>query len=270
MRGKGLGGRPPLGYDVDPVARRLVPNRTEAPLVREVFDAYMRTRSILAVVRELNVSGHVTKRWTTKDGREMGGSPFQITTVQQLLSNVIYMGKVEHAGQRYSGEHEEIVSEEIFLKTEALRKANRQERSRGPLQEAGPLLRGILRCRACEGAMVPSSTQRGERRYSYWVCSHAQKHGYDSCPRPSVAAHEMEETAFACLRKLASETPLLDGLEGLLGPTWETLFPQERARIFRAAVKQVVHDPATGSLALTLDEAGLGSLQREMAPEGAS
>ena len=118
--------------------------------------------------------------------------------------------------------------------------------------------------------MVPSFTQRGERRYSFYVCVHAQKYGYDSCPRPSVGAHAMEEAAISCLRKLVTGTPLLEGLEGLLGETWEVLVPGERARVFRAAVREVVHDPATGSLALTLDETGLGNLRREMAPAGAA
>jgi site-specific DNA recombinase len=39
-KGKWVGGRPAIGYDVDPAGQRLVVNADEAALVREIFDLY--------------------------------------------------------------------------------------------------------------------------------------------------------------------------------------------------------------------------------------
>ncbi len=49
-KGKWVGGRPTLGYDVDPSGRRLVVNEREAARVREAFELYLQERSLMQVV----------------------------------------------------------------------------------------------------------------------------------------------------------------------------------------------------------------------------
>jgi site-specific DNA recombinase len=74
-KGKWSGGRPILGYDVDRERMRLVVNPAEAERVREIVALYLRTQSLLATARELNRRGWTTKKWTSRDGRPMGGTP---------------------------------------------------------------------------------------------------------------------------------------------------------------------------------------------------
>jgi site-specific DNA recombinase len=62
-----MGGWPPLGYEV--ADRRLVVVEREAALVRRIFDRFARTGSSLAVTRELNAAGEVTKRRTCATDR---------------------------------------------------------------------------------------------------------------------------------------------------------------------------------------------------------
>jgi site-specific DNA recombinase len=53
----------------------------------------------------------------------------------------------------------------------------------------GALLKGIIRCLPCDCAMTPSHTTRnGTKRYRYYVCSSAQKRGWDTCPSKSIPA----------------------------------------------------------------------------------
>src|SRR3954447_24197004 len=52
-KGKWSGGRPLLGYDVDPRGYRLAVNEDEAVRVRAVFDLYLQHQALLPVVREL-------------------------------------------------------------------------------------------------------------------------------------------------------------------------------------------------------------------------
>jgi site-specific DNA recombinase len=53
-KGKWAGGKPVLGYDLEPNTHRLVVNEEEAARVRRVFQTYLRTGSLIESVRELN------------------------------------------------------------------------------------------------------------------------------------------------------------------------------------------------------------------------
>src|SRR5262249_19520662 len=75
-KGKWCGGRPLLGYDVDPHSLRLVVNEGEAARVRAIFALYLEQRALLPVVRELHRRGWVHKRWRTRAGIERGGEVF--------------------------------------------------------------------------------------------------------------------------------------------------------------------------------------------------
>src|SRR5260370_40814715 len=97
-KGKWVGGIPVLRYDVDPRGGKLILNATEAKEVRAIFNLYLEHRSLIPVVRELNRRAWTTKHWTTKDGREHKGQPFTKNALYRLLTNVIYLGKVNHKG----------------------------------------------------------------------------------------------------------------------------------------------------------------------------
>jgi site-specific DNA recombinase len=49
-KGKWSGGTPLLGYDVDPLATRLLVNEDEAARVRAIFDLYLEHKGLLPVV----------------------------------------------------------------------------------------------------------------------------------------------------------------------------------------------------------------------------
>ena len=56
----------------------------------------------------------------------------------------------------------------------------------------GALLRGLLRCSACDAAMVHGWTRRDGRLYRYYVCNSAAKKGWSTCPTKSVPAIRIE------------------------------------------------------------------------------
>src|SRR6516165_8952951 len=72
-KGKWSGGRPILGYDVDPRGGRLLVNDDEAVRARGIFALYLEHEALLPVVRELESRGWCNKRWVTRSGKEMGG-----------------------------------------------------------------------------------------------------------------------------------------------------------------------------------------------------
>jgi site-specific DNA recombinase len=74
----------------------------------------------------------------------------------------------------------------------------------------GALLKGILRCKACDAAMTPSHTCRSQhKRYRYYTCTRAQKAGWSSCPAPSVAAAPIERIVVDQIRAIGRDPTVL-------------------------------------------------------------
>ena len=177
-RGRWTGGVPPLGFDLAPEGGRLVVNKEEAEQVRAIFELYVESPSLIAVVQELNRRGWRQKRWTTKSGGECGGSLWNKSSLSTLLTNPLYIGKQKLGDETFKGEHPAIVTKKLFDRVQGLMDGNRDTCGGSTRNGAGFLLRGLLRCSACDAAMTPTSTKRRGKAYRYYVCSAAQKRGH--------------------------------------------------------------------------------------------
>lgn len=114
-KGLWMGGNLPLGYDLND--RHLVVNEPEAEIVRQVFQKYLEMQNMLGVAEWLNKQGIHTKKWVTKHSqRTRGGEPFKKNTVQRMLTNPVYLGKITHYRQNkiYKGVHKPIITRELW------------------------------------------------------------------------------------------------------------------------------------------------------------
>ena len=116
-KGKWMGGTPVLGYDVAPGGGRLVVNREEAQRVRALFALYLECGSLDQLLAEVQARRWSNKRWKTAPD---AGKPFTKASLQRLLSNVIYIGQVQHAGETYAGEQANIVEESVWREAQDL------------------------------------------------------------------------------------------------------------------------------------------------------
>jgi site-specific DNA recombinase len=203
-KGKWSGGLPVLGYDVDRQVLRLVVNSKEATRVRAIFDLYLKHQALLPVVQELKRRGWRTKTWVARNGRRTGDQTFVKTNLHALLTNPIYAGKLRYKKEIHNGEHAAIVDPMKWQKVQELLKSNRY-RSSTERNGSSALLKGLLHCRPCGCAMTPTYACKGSKRYRYYVCSHALKRGWDSCPSQSVPAGAMEWTVTEQISKLAQD-----------------------------------------------------------------
>ncbi len=209
-RGKWAGGMPLLGYDVDPRGSKLLVNEAEAVRVRAIFDLYLEHESLLPVVQELDRRGWVNKRWQTRKGHERGGKPFERTSLYRLLTNVAYVAKVRYKDEVHDGEHQALVDPGVFARVQAILQRNGQTRGAQVRNKFGALLKGFLRCVPCGCAMTPSHTTRnGTKRYRYYVCSSAQKRGWDTCPSKSIPAAQIEEFVVGQIKCIGQDQALL-------------------------------------------------------------
>src|SRR5262245_8663882 len=211
-RGKWGGGHPLLGYDVEPRTSKLTVNADEAERVRVIFQLYLEHGSLLPVVKDLEARGWIGKRWQTRAGKERGGEPFTRTSLHRLLTNVAYIGQVRYKDEVHPGQHAGIVDPAVYRQVQDGLQRNGRIGSAGLRNKHAAILKGILRCTPCGCAMTPSFTAKGQRQYRYYVCSSAQKRGWDTCPSKSVPAAQVEGGGGFRLAGLAPGLLLLVGL----------------------------------------------------------
>jgi len=206
-KGKWTGGMPLLGYDV--VDTKLVVNETEAERVRQVFNLYLELGSLLTVVQELEGRGWKTKQLTTKKETNRGGVAITKSRLYHLLTNVTYIGKTRYKTEIHEGEHEGLIDAATFQRVQSMLHENGQGGAGEKRNKHGALLRGILRCAACDCGMTHTYTSKGQRRYRYYVCNHAQQHGRVTCPAPSLPAGEIERFVVEEIRAIGRDPALV-------------------------------------------------------------
>lgn len=208
-KGKWAGGHPILGYDVDPRLFKLVVNPDEAVRIRAIFDLYRERQSLSAVLQEVDQRGWRNKDWTTRKGKEHIGNPFNKSTLYQILTNVAYIGRVKHKQNTYPGEHTAIVDPAIFEECQKILRTNGNKNSSPMRNKSGAMLRGLLRCAACNCSMTPSFVAKGNKRYRYYICSNAMQKGWRVCPSKSVPAGQIEEFVVDKIQRLEHDNNLV-------------------------------------------------------------
>ena len=211
-RGKYTGGVPILGYRLarngDGGASHLEVDPGESEMVREIFQLYLKKQSLSDVTMELERRGWTTKGHATKTGRQMGGRPFSKSSLHHLLKNPLYIGKHRLKGEVYPAEHAAIIDEVTWRRVQALLRQNGNQRGGPNRNRYGYLLRGLVRCAACNAAMTTSTSRKGQRVHRYYVCSRAQKRGYGTCPCPSVSAQKLESVIVEQIRRVGQDRAL--------------------------------------------------------------
>jgi len=289
-RGMYLGGIPPLGYDVDREAKKLLTNETEARLVRRIFKRYLALGSATELARELNDDGHTTKAWVTKAGRHIPGAPWNKSQVYRVLNNVHYRGEIPHRGEVFPGEHEAIVSAATWDAVQKMLVANTRAGASSPRAKTPAMLKGILRCGHCGTSMGATFARKNGKTYRYYLCLHARKTGYDSCPVRTLPAGDIEALVVSQVRRVlqapeiigrvcrvakdAGEATACDDGTGPITDQevisrlrdfealWDELYPGEQARIVGLVVREaVVWDD---HLEITFHDRGIAALAGEV------
>jgi site-specific DNA recombinase len=210
-KGKFAGGKPVLGYNLlsNPAGPKLVVNEEEAQQVRAIFELYLKHEALIPAVRELDGRGWTTKLWQTKEGRSVGGRPFDKNLLYHLLTNVVYLGKVRYRDEVHPGEHPAIVDAEVWQRVQAVLQRNRRTGGALVRNKHGALLKGLLRCVPCNCSMGHTYSSQGTKRYRYYVCLNAQKRGWHACPTKSVPAGEIEKFVVEQIKTIGKDPAVL-------------------------------------------------------------
>ncbi len=164
-KGMWMGGTVPLGYDA--IDRKLVVNGAEADSIRVMFAAFVRLKSVPATLRWAQREGLKTKQ-RQRLGKEVGSKAFEYGSLRCLLSNRTYVGKIEHKGNIYDGQHDPILDKQVFDEAQAILASLSTGAVRGPKLVSGSLLQGLIVDRHGR-TMGPVHTTRSGQRFRYYV-----------------------------------------------------------------------------------------------------
>jgi hypothetical protein len=165
-KGMWVGGMPPLGYDVK--FHKLVPNETEIPIVREIFETYLKSSSLSDCRLRLIEKGIRGKKWITEKGKTVGGNIMGVSILQRFLTNKIFIGKMPNkiSGDVFDGEHRAIIDTELF---NAVAEKLKQNNNRGNAicKRVMALLNNKIQ--TTSGAVFKNSCGRkGIKQYRYY------------------------------------------------------------------------------------------------------
>ena len=171
-----------------------IPDPKKAPRVLRMFELYATGQhSDRSIAEWLDAKGLRTTR----------GRRFTTDTVRDMLCNASYCGYV--SGQRdrskaIKGKHEAIVPEELFDRVQQIR--CQRARTHKPGRPSNRyLLRGMARCRRCNGKM--QGTGVGRNHVARYCCATRRK--TRDCDQPVVPADEVERQLVEFIQGFAPE-----------------------------------------------------------------
>ncbi len=242
-KGMWMGGCPPLGYNAD--ERKLVINKTEAKIVRRVFELYLQNKSASTALAELNDAGIKNKTWKTKKGRLMGGQKFSRTIIYRILKEPLYLGKIRHKDNLYEGLHDAIISEDVWNRAQELIASQTVARTK-ILTESGTILRG--KCVDPEGRKYTTtySVKNKHTHHRYYL----NKHTNHRIRGDNLEQVVFDAVAHVCLKPenmklcLNGEYALLSEEEGTyrlqnLWTNWPTMSEKARHKIAQAMIDKI-------------------------------
>ena len=205
-KGMWMGGSVPLVYE--PKDRKLVVVPEEAATVRHIMERYLASESILTLAEELRRDGIVSKRRVSRSGGAYGGVPFKRGALAWLLSNRTYVGEVVHKGKVYPGEHEAIVSRELFDAVQAKLAERTARTEKNSTRRRVSLLAGMMRDDRGR-PMSPCHTRNHGRRYSYYASNLSDDAGAAALRLP---AGELEAAVRSALAGWLNDRHIIRGL----------------------------------------------------------
>ena len=183
-KGLWMGGSLPLGYDApeDALAGRVLKiNPTEAETVRQIFALYADLGSLTATRHAAAEQGLSPRKADHLLGVTIAKeaiAPFANGQLQYFLTNPVYRGQIRHKDQIHQGQHEAIISAELWA--EVQHKLQVTASRKGGTVAAADTGQGISSGEPASSLMAklfdetgdrltPSHTNRHGRRFRYYI-----------------------------------------------------------------------------------------------------
>jgi DNA invertase Pin-like site-specific DNA recombinase len=192
-RGKLNGGQRPYGYRWDNGSLVVVAH--EAKIVRRVYREFIGGKSQRLITRDLNRERIPAARTDWHQG-----------TVSAILKNPIYTGRVRLNGEIFNGEHKRIVNDDDWNAAQDLCAATARTKGggRGRPSAGSHLLKGLLRCGLCGGAMVPRTIKARSKtgKPGEWYLCYSRVRDVEACSQTPVNRVEVDAAVYEFFRQV--------------------------------------------------------------------
>ena len=214
-----------FGYDLDPDNQgHLTVNEQQAEVVRQIFQTYLREKSIARTAEEMNKAGHRLPAYTSRRGKQHPEREFTYSTIQTILHNRAYLGEKE-INKKSKGEDQSelpdnkqyeivdavwpaIIDESLFRSVQIAMAQNTRSYTRGKRDHTF-LLSDLVECGHCNVSLENGSgTGRGGTRYYYYRHTTGTKR--DDCPIGDLSAFELEDAIVERLKEIAEAEGIVE------------------------------------------------------------
>lgn len=161
-------GNIPTGYDYK--EGKLVVNEFEAMIIKRMFELYASGHGYAIIADELNNAGLKPRfgEWSRR-------------TVRTAIHNQTYIGKIPHRGEWLDGNHEPIISQELFDRATNQRERKVVQYRNQPISgRVNSLLAGLIVCGHCGArygkiSKLKKTVKSGPKRYNKYCCNSRSK-----------------------------------------------------------------------------------------------
>ena len=177
QQGKYCPGKAPYGYRRSSEADKknvLVPEPRKAEIVKDLFQSYATGVSVDNLSRKYQIAP---------------------STIGSLLRNRHYLGKIIYSGEEYEGQHDAIITEDVFDKVQKILPKNLKATRRNA-QKYDYLLLGLLKCNCGNRALTCYSTCGRNGKYFYYFCTDQIECRY------RIPASKLENAVLELVRKV--------------------------------------------------------------------
>ncbi len=195
MKG-GFPSRAPIGYLNTRIKEQgeskaiLIVDEERAEHVRWAYAAYgsgeYSLRQLTSELEDRGFKCHATKRTPEQ--------PLQLASVHRMLSNPAYIGFIDYKGARYVGNHEALVTAELWDRVQSLLASRNQAGERR--REHPHYLKGSIYCARCNRRLCFNRARsKTGAFYDYFMCL-GRKNG-NGCDLPHLPVERIEDAVIA-------------------------------------------------------------------------
>ena len=208
----------PLGYLNDRLKHTIVVDPEKAPFVGKMFQWYSTGDYSLEDIRKRAVAAGIRPV-----GR--GTRPISKSLIEWTLKNPFYTGLFRWKGGLYQGNHEPIISQQLFEKVQVVFKHHEMRRGKQKRREFA--FGGLMRCGNC-GCSIVGELKKG--RYIYYHCTDGRR----ECDRKYYREEVLEDQFADLVRRVVIDADTAEWIKQALKESLEeetTFHRQEVARI---------------------------------------
>jgi site-specific DNA recombinase len=207
----------------------------------------------------------------TKETAKYPGHSLGLNTLYTILKNPYYIGVVTYRGVQYEGNHEPLVTPDVWLRVQDVLAAH--DKAGEKVRRHPHYLKGSIFCAKCGSRLCFSRSRGNGGSYDYFFCLGKSRYRFD-CDMKYVAVDDVEAAVEALYEQLQLRPERVAAIKKTVGAEMavETKAAEQDARRYRATIARVetdreklLHAHYAGAVPVDLLKAEMDRFTRERA-----